>query len=317
MKRILLIASAVAIVAGCAKVTTVDTAEPQEIAFKAYNYAATKAPIDGQVFPTDRDMQVFAVHSTDGSQYNDYFNEKFEHSSGTWSGSQYWPTAGTLIFNAVSPANGEGSILESTFNKDTDGTVSNITAVLSDNSSEQVDILFAEETEALDCKTESRKNVPMVFYHALSQICVKAKISKTGPVVYVKKVVLKNVYNSGTVTFNTIADTPNAVWTVQGDQKDLEMTNTIGTTLLNETFIGLNGDVGMLVVPSWQTSIVVTYTFEDAEITEELPLSGNWEPGKRYLYNLTFTANEILIEPKVSDWTGDSQGNNITVGGTN
>ena len=128
--------------------------------------------------------------------------------------------------------------------------------------------------------------------------------------------VLKNVYNSGTVTFNTIADTPNAVWTVQGDQKNLEMTNTISTTLLNETFIGLNEDVGMLVVPSWQTSIVVTYTFAGAEITEELSLSGNWEPGKRYVYNLTFTANEILIEPKVSDWI-DSPDSDNTVGGTN
>ena len=51
MKKFLFIASALAIVAGCAKVTTVNTEEPQEIAFKAYSNAATKTPIEDKILP--------------------------------------------------------------------------------------------------------------------------------------------------------------------------------------------------------------------------------------------------------------------------
>ncbi len=77
---------------------------------------------------------------------------------------------------------------------------------------------------------------------------------------------------------------------------------------------------GVLVIPQscaqTDASIVITYDMKTyvgngvlTGQTVELPLTGTqitgnmWEPGKHYIYTITFGANEILIAPTVEDWT--------------
>ena len=162
MKKFLFIASALAIVAGCAKVTTVNTEEPQEIAFKAYTNVSTKAPITNAKFPEAWSMQVHAIY--DGVTKNkDYFGDGvvFANDGTYWSAGdnpEYWPITGNLTFNAIAPvATTEQSAAvvsltntNSSFFTYTDGenNVTSVVAVMADNSSLQTDVLVARTVTA-------------------------------------------------------------------------------------------------------------------------------------------------------------------------
>lgn len=331
MKRILLIASAVAIVAGCAKVTTVDTAEPQEIAFKAYNYAATKAPINGSIFPYDRDMAVHAIFK-DGTTTSEYFDNvqftaKQIETESLWSGGKFWPPQGTLRFNAVSPSEGSSNSILSNlnFNYENGENLSNITGSLADNSTEQLDLLIAASTGFTPAPSPSNTGVDITFHHALSLIQIKAKAGAE-KLVKVKDIVLNTCYQSGSfyvypVTENEFATDVN--WDVNGINATNFDLNVSDTELGVSAFSEFNP---VLVVPAIDETIkptlTITYDFDsltDLVKTVELfpaetPIT-EWQSGKKYTYSLTFTANEILLDPDIDEW--DDASDDITVGGTN
>ena len=72
-----------------------------------------------------------------------------------------------------------------------------------------------------------------------------------------------------------------------------------------------------IVIPQTPTTLKVTYTYESDPVnhisyteTKEISLDwdgveGNksWESGVHYIYNITITTTEILIDPVVKDWT--------------
>ena len=328
MKRILLIASAVAIVAGCAKVTTVDTAEPQEIAFKAYNYAATKAPINGSIFPYDRDMAVHAIFK-DGTTISEYFDNvqftaKQIEGNSLWSGGKFWPPQGTLKFNAVSPSVGSSnSILSSlTFNYASGENLSNITGSLADNSTEQLDLLIAASTDFTPAPSSSNTGIDITFHHALSLIQIKAKAG-ADDLVKVKGIVLNKCYQSGNFYVNPATDSDFATdvnWDVTG------ITATDLNLDVQETELGVSAFSEfnpVLVVPAIETpkpTLTITYDFDsltDLVKTVELFPAGTpiteWQSGKKYTYSLTFTANEILLDPSIDDWEDDPTSGGIDV----
>lgn len=319
MKRILLIASAVTIVAGCAKVTTVDTAEPQEIAFKAYNYAATKAPIEDNVLPDGYNMYVHAFHQN-GSNFTEYFSNNgvvFEkgEDDGYWSGNtpQYWPPQGTLTFNAISPVD---AISSHKFNLDAEGdAVASISATLSDNSTNQYDLLVAQTTGP----TERVSAVNMTFDHALAQVQVTASASADG-VVTIKDITLDNSYQEGNVVAMLTVNDDKSVkfaWDTK-DKSHKKMTITSTAEELKSTAVKYPG---ILVVPEQELkeyihTLTITYDYGlSKDIKTTLPLTSGditaWEAGKKYIYNIGFSANEIKINPHVATWDEEVDGETV------
>ena len=185
MKKILFIATAAAMIAGCAKVTTVDTGEPQEIAFEAYTNVSTKGPITDAVFPTDWNMLVHALYDGDADNLH-YFGAT--GTSFTYDGSsvwhdatttRYWPATGTLTFNAVAPTatiSGATSFSDVKFNHTLGYDLSNITATLGDNSFNQIDVLVAETAKS----GKIQGDLPMTFKHALAQVVSLKAVSRRG-----------------------------------------------------------------------------------------------------------------------------------------
>lgn len=330
MKRILLIASAVAIVAGCAKVTTVDTAEPQEIAFKAYNYAATKAPITGTTFPYNRDMAVHAIFK-DGTTTSEYFDNvqftaKQIEGNSLWSGGKFWPPQGTLRFNAVSPSEGSSNSILSNlnFHYENGENLSYITGSLADNSTEQLDLLIAASTDFTPAPSSSNTGIDITFHHALSLIQIKAKAGAED-LVKVKGIVLNTCYQSGNFYVYPATDSDFATdvnWEVNGINATNFDLNVSDKELGVSAFSEFNP---VLVVPAIETTkptLTITYDFDsltDLVKTVELFPAGTpiteWQSGKKYTYSLTFTANEILLDPSIDEWEDASD--DITVGGTN
>jgi hypothetical protein len=80
---------------------------------------------------------------------------------------------------------------------------------------------------------------------------------------------------------------------------------------LTEAYKQFGGD-GVLVIPSNQTSFTINYTITQP-VADGTPnifnytynLDGDWTMAKKYVYNITMTLSEILIEPSVTPW-GDA-----------
>lgn len=331
MKKILFIATAAAMIAGCAKVTTVNTEEPQEIAFKAYTNVSTKAPITDANFPEEWSMQVHAIY--DGvTTGKDYFGGGvvFAKDGTYWSAGEdpeYWPITGNLTFNAIAPVattDQSAAVVRPTNTNssfftysDGENNVTSVVAVMDDNSSLQTDVLVARTVTA----NKQVAAVPMTFDHALAQVAVKAKVNNADINVTVTSVVLKNSYQNGTVTADPDAESKVSFAWITGDRKDVTIyTDNTGTTLTTtENVIG----TGALVVPANLTEASENGAYEYLElkydvtngpdfnmkdVTAQIPLyigeHTSWVAGTKYTYTLTFTGlQEILINPEVETWT--------------
>lgn len=322
MKKFLFIASALAIVAGCAKVTTVDTGEPQEIAFEAYTNVSTKGPITDAVFPTDWNMLVHALYDGDQESLH-YFGESgtsFTYGSGVWhdaTTTRYWPATGTLTFNAVAPTatiSGVTSFTDVTFNYGSGYDLSNITATLGDNSSNQTDVLVAKTAKS----GKIQGDLPMTFKHALAQVVFKAATVDDSQTITIKKAVLKGSSQEGSMTATPSESDVTFVWNTEGktakDMNVCESANQQLTTMATEV-----GDP-VLVVPMaalddkqlLELTYDITYpgdaSMTDVVATVALKVDGEasgtaWEAGKKYIYTLTFSGpQEITIDPSVADW---------------
>ena len=318
MKKVLFIAAAVAIVASCAKVTTVRTADPEEIAVKAVANAAVKAPIEDEILPTDGTYKMW-VHALFNNKV--YFDDvEFVHNTGTgadatWKGStaQYWPAAGKVTFNAISAPDGVLSVHDFT----TDGTtVSAVTATLNDNSSKQAEVLVSHTVES--AKVAS---VPMTFEHALAQVVVKMGRDENAPKITVSSVKLVGTYQKGDLSAVPASDDVTFTWTPSGGKKEFTLCS--ASTEVPVTPTGNATDFGAaptLVVPVTAVDqyIEITYSTTEPQIdnavvtvplkVEAEPDSGEtsvtaWEAGKKYIYTITFGAQqEILINPSVEEW---------------
>ena len=332
MKKFLIIASAVAVAAGCAKVTTVDTDGPKEIAFEAYNYAATKAPINGtSLSNSGHKIQVHAIHvNGTNSEYFTSQGVSFSENAQTWYGdpAQYWPAEGTLTFNAISPVvdNLTGTNSGSYF-KYADGAVTSINAKLTDNSTVQADILVAKTVTGQNKTNNGTSGVSMTFHHALAQIVITAKVNEGAPKTQINSITLNNTCQDATLAASTLDNTPSFVWT------DPTYTSTgiplSGTGLLDKDLTSTEVKAtGVLVVPvteqvSAKYTITVNYdlgsneglTYTTNLLSDDSDKISSWEAGKKYVYNLTISATEIKITPIVTDWTeGTNSSDDITVG---
>lgn len=340
MKKNLLVAAAVLLAAGCAKVTTVDTAEPQEIKLEGYTYAVTKAPIanDATLSGTGYDMLVHAIH-VNGNESSEYFTKSgvtFKESGSTnkWAGTtpQYWPSEGTLTFNAISPVtiNPGKTILTSTSFTYANGAVSEIKATLNDNSTNQADVLVAKTVIDQD-KTNNADGVEMTFYHALAQIVVTAKTQNETPTAKIKSIKLNNTAQAGTLSATNLSNEngPAFKWTASSYTVTGIDFNGGFINGSNLTTTESDESIGILVLPvdekdaTTKYSITVNYDLgsnKGLESTLELLSTdtgkiSKWEAGKKYVYNLTITATEILIAPSVDNWDDPATGDdNVTVG---
>lgn len=334
MKKFLFIASALAIVAGCAKVTTVNTEEPQEIAFKAYTNVSTKAPLGQDAeFPTNWPMQVHALY--DGNSTNlHYFGTSgttFTYNGTNWSDRtiiRYWPATGTLTFNAIAPVgtvDGATVFENVNFNYTENYDIDNITATLGDNATNQTDVLVARTKKSP--KIVDGSALSMTFDHALAQVVFKAANADLSQTITIKKAVLKGSFQEGSMTATPSESDVTFVWNTEGktakNMNVCESANQQLTTAVTEV-----GDP-VLVVPMaalddtqlLELTYDITYPRGEASMTDvvatvALKVDGeaqatSWDAGKKYIYTLTFSGpKEITIKPDVDDWTDEP----VTVG---
>lgn len=193
--------------------------------------------------------------------------------------------------------------------------MASISATLSDNSTNQYDLLVAQTTGP----TERVSAVNMTFDHALAQVQVTASASADG-VVTIKDITLDNSYQEGNVVAMLTVNDDKSVkfaWDTK-DKSHKKMTITSTAEELKSTAVKYPG---ILVVPEQELkeyihTLTITYDYGlSKDIKTTLPLTSGditaWEAGKKYIYNIGFSANEIKINPHVATWDEEVDGETV------
>lgn len=301
MKRILICAAAAIVaLASCSKTQVVYNGAPEEIGFKTYAGAMTKANLD----VTHSSMGVFAYLQGSSLFFDD---TRFTTSSDNkWTGGRYWPIDNTqkIDFAVYAPSKEDVTNSNAAF----DYSAKTLALTIPDNTpagdpAEQVDWLYGNTIATGTKESDSSDGVGIELSHALSKISVVLKTAETTAFKFVS-LTLDNTKQAGTITVDYDA-TP--TMTVTPSNEDGSYSHYF-TGLTEGDDIQASTEMGeVLVFPSSATDFTFKYkmTGSEATLTAPIELDETWLPSKHYIYTITVKGNEIVIVPTVDDWTSE------------
>lgn len=341
MKKIFFSLVALAAIAACSK-SEVQYDEHVAISFApvAHNITKSVAGVnaDGSykaTFPTSQDLYIFAVAQDQNAAgtfmntWSPYLNDAQFISSrinnGVYEGSQayYWPNVKPLKFAGYSEACNSAN-LDPTMNFTTNElTISGYVQDNANNTAEGTNDLMWFPCDGISY-TKTSGAVPATMKHACSWITVKIiGDGVTGDNYKIHNLTINQFYHSGNATCGSDA----ASWATTGTRADEVLFNNVeGETFPkdktgetpNQPKVFENVANNMVIIPQKPTSINITYSYVpqtgvapitevvkdlDLKITADASSTDNlWLSGKHYVYTITITATEILIDPIVAKW---------------
>ena len=308
-------------------------AEQNEITFTTPVVApATKAIVDGVVYPTTESFGVYAWHNTATEaymnevevKYNSNLTDDFTSESeenGGWMPSEvyYWPKSGGLTFDAFSP----WSVNDKVSATKADGIT--ITDYIVADAAD-VDLMYATRTaEKTDVNDKFNVGIPydgvdIAFNHALTAVQIKAKTySEYEAEIKITSIKIVNADSNG--TFNQDVTGGNPEWDTTSEPKEY----TFEKVTVTQTAV--NCGTKLLLPQNFDDDLAITieYTInghaqngtfkfadhKDGKKGETTVTVEKWEMGNRYIYTLVFALNEIFFEPIVTDWEDITMGDII------
>ena len=268
---------------------------------------------------------------------NVVFGEK--ENSGVWGGTPvpyYWPKSGSLYFAGYSPADATVENAEYEFNTGsskmtltgfTQGAysyVNSLDAIAQNTNYKMIDLLYFDV--ASDTKSVNSGTHPVLFKHALSWLTFRFRSDKgMDNLLKVNKITLNNVSTKETFTSGAGTNNwPAPAWTANNSAPEsfviydanFNQTTAGDNVLVNGGFIPVEG---ILVIPQTAKSLTIEYeqkaavdqpfvkqnplTIELSDVTDNSANKiSSWEINKHYLYTITMSADEILIDPSIDLW---------------
>lgn len=328
MKKIIFSIVAVAALAACTKSEVVyDT--PEEIGFVPVTELNTKAAVADTDYPDALNMYIFANAGL-GSTYNEvYFkNAEFEHktsdATNVFSGKTpyYWPNVKKLIFSGYSKS-GNVASLTPTY----DGSAITITGYKPEAGTADAgsnDLMWFPTTYPVGRGDKAvgqelvDGNVDVTMKHACAWVTIILKgdgvtADATTPW-KIEGLKVLNLSQTADVALGTAA-----TWSKLSTGKELVLLdlNTAAKKSEGKALTTAGEDYtnnNLVVIPQSVKGLEVSYNFVSQAATnividETLPISltptdapTSWEAGKHYTYTITLTAQQILVEPTVSEW---------------
>ena len=335
-KYIIIVAAAIAAMA-CSKVENIDT-PAKKITFEAASYVPqTKANVSVISEFTSFKCKAFLHAAGYTSETQTIFGDAETitpdntTNPSVWSPSHdyYWPKDPTSYINFIAWHDAKGTA--PTTATETSLSWSNYEVLADDN------LLYADEAWRyksndndpdyhMDSVTEG---VPMLFHHALAQLCIKANVTKasegnTSWDVTLEDISLAGVYNHGTLTLTNSDPSANQTkawtgsWATSGQTTAIAMddVDTPLTTSLIEVLSMqkvLPQAVTSNVVLNFKYNISYKYSgteYAHEKITAAVNLNSitgaiaNWEMNKKITYNITINPETtvIKIDPAMEDW---------------
>ena len=288
-------------------------------------------------FPTNLNLFIFANvqdqdedENLEDSWTTEYLNNALFVSNrisdnGLYEGkpARYWPNVKSLVFAGYSNPSDEPLEAEMDF----DDNILTITGYTQDNlktAKGANDLMWFPYNGAQYKKADSV--IPAAMKHACSWITVQVVGNEvTGENYLLKELKINDLYHTGDVECKSVTTTVNgnsttvctAVWDptkLRNQSSETLYSNAEGEVFLDGVATVFEDvDNNMVVLPQTPTTIDVKYSYvpqEDVapvtEIVKGLPLTlsgdANWESGKHYIYTISITATEILVNPTVAEW---------------
>ena len=315
MKKMFLFAAAAMVsLSSCVQTSEVYTGKLNEMGFKS---AVTRGIIQTQsdfTYP----ISVSSVWENPNDGLDKYLvrfdNAKFvyDESLSNWRGETpyYWPNGGNMNFLAFCPYPSNATITTN-YNAAT-GKIDNMVITnISNNLKEQHDVLFSDLLSVDAPQTSAQA---LQFHHALAQINVEFKKTDSSAEIVLNSVQLENVFFVGSLTVTPHEGSAStAVWNHAAAEfsehryflKSINVSGVedkeLATILSHDTAYS---PVPVLVIPSAQTRMKITYTVNGHQDVKTVDLSsyGEWEMGKKYTYKFAVNVNEIIFDCDVDAW---------------
>lgn len=326
MKKLFVLSCvALATLASCSKSEDIEAPQAQkEIAFSVAT-DKSRAPIEGTSFADGQKIYVSAYNSVSGNYFS---GVKFSKAGDTWKAGKYWPVNGVTSFLAYAAT---GEVTATWGDKYADKVEFDISNGFfnseADAETPYIDLLYASGEQA---KEKDYKEVSMKFEHTGAWVVFNVKLGAdlTGAKVTLNKFQLANIFKGGKlVVDNTTYAGAKASWDFEGVRAaDYDVQSFTTLTQLKADTKDPQGNVtakgdytfGAIIPEQNQTAIKFNYTltstattaaFTPQTATYEYPLSrfDKWVMGKKYVYDITITFNEIEIKPSVTDWGTPSE----------
>ena len=281
-----------------------------------------------------------ASNFTTGFLANALFVKKTVGSVIAWGGEgngYTWPNNGSLIFAGYSVPN-ENEIGTASYDFKNDKlTITGYTQSTSTDSTFDLG-WFGRTSTSYNYRNNSTNTVPVTLSHALSWIEIQVKGEGTtiteGNPWTITSIVMNNVANTGNVT--CVGSGANkASWTNLGTANNsITIYSGTGLPLSGTAAVCEDNTAGTLVIPQTPSEITpdddtdtevatltIKYTYKTstgaqmpdqtttvALVVKEGEQIVGWKSGYKYIYTLTFKANEILIAPSYGAWDSVNQG---------
>lgn len=346
MKKIILSIVAVAALAACTK-SEVAYDTPEEIGFVPVAKLNTKAAVASTDYPDGLNMYIFANAGLGSTYDEVYFkNAEFEHkttdAANVFSGKTpyYWPNVKKLIFSGYSKS---GNVASKT--PTYDGSTITITGYEPGAGTAYAgsnDLMWFPTTAPVGRGDKAAGqelvdgNVDVTMKHACAWVTIILKgdavtASTTTPW-NVEGLKVLGLSQQGNVTLGTTA-----TWSELSTGAELELLNlntaakkyegkaltTAGEDYTDKTNNSDSKVYNLVVIPQDVKGLEVSYNFVSQKgateatnivIDETLPISltptgapNTWDAGKHYTYTITLTAQQILVEPTVSEWVNGGE----------
>ncbi|MCR5850774.1 MAG: fimbrillin family protein [Bacteroidaceae bacterium] len=358
MKKFFLLAAAALVVfTACTKIEEADSVPARKITFQAASYVPqTKANVSVLKEFSEFKCKAFLHAAGYTSETQNMFGANGEtikpYTSGNalvsnptatstdvayWAPSHdyYWPKDESSYVNFVAWYDKNGApttATEASLVWTIDGSTRSLAT--SDN------ILFADEAWHFKQNTSPAtygmngvsEGVPMLFHHALAQLCIQAKVSKAtddkSPAhtwdVTLENISLADVFNTGTLTLSNTEPSGIATqawsgsWATSGTATDITMSDV--TTPLTTTAVDVLTMQNVLpqtvtdnVILNFKYNISYKYNgneYAHEKITAALQLNNitnaisAWEMNKKITYTITINPETtvIRIDPAMVDW---------------
>ena len=298
--------------ASCSKSEIEYDNQPQEISLFAVNKVATKAPVEGTIFPEGYKMMVAAyLAAGDGvpTGGRDYFTAtQFSKNGSYWTGGKYWPiSAATLNFLAVAP---EVEDVVETTTPDSPFAAKSVTTVSGNEIwATQYDVMYATARASKNAATPPA-DVDMTFNHAYSWIEFTFRKSTSEPNITINNIKLYNVACNGTFTVNVnnynSADNAYPLTVANHTWSGYSLTDIVVPTDGSTFTLSTSAQPyfnGILLIPSQMNKFVINYTINDQTFDYTyIPATSDWTAGTKYIYNITMTPSLIQVDPTVTTW---------------
>lgn len=328
-KTIILLGAAIAL-AACNRSEVVTTVAPQEIGFKVVSSAATRADaqLEGTLLTKDYSIYASATQKkTDGTIENAaYFkDQQFQTEDATvsassqyraWDGTAaspiYWPIGGAVVdFLAYALPTAKHGTPAATYGAEGTDVASIVAFEAWDTYANQVDLLFAANNGLTAAANSAAPFVHMNFDHAQALLIFQVK-TNAADAFTINSITIDGLKVKGTFTVDNSRNNLVAAWSaleaVAGEDIIAPGADPAADNLGEAVTATSYAQIGssLLIPQQPRLNFVVNYTLggKTMEYTYN-EARGTWEMGKKYIYKLDVTLNEIILTEEVADFTED------------